>query len=163
MNYASLEFYAETLFHTFMSEEPVHYTWITDRVAIGDCKSSYEPFDVVVNLNYDGNGVNHGEMKKDVTGTKTIYRIGIYDSPQEEAFMSTVLAYMIPELATFPDKKILFHCFAGISRSTTLAIAYLTNKTTSVDETLALVVSKRPIVRPNPGFMSSLHQWEFGR
>lgn len=156
----SLDHYVETMFLRFKTEESLHYTWITDRVAIGDFQSSYEPFDVVVNLNYDGNGVTHGVQKKEVVGTKTIYRIGIYDSPQEEPLMSAVLTYMMSELDAFPDKKILFHCYAGVSRSSTLAIAYLARQqNASVEETLALIVSKRPIVRPNPGFMNSLRHW----
>ena len=149
-----MENYSE---HFVFSTQQSHYTWINDQIAIGDCQSSYEPFDIIVNLNYDGNGVNHGDMKREV-GEKTIYRIGILDSPQEKETMMAVLEYMIPELVT--TKKILFHCFAGISRSSTLAIAYLVaTQHKSVDETLALIVSKRPIVRPNPGFMDVLHQW----
>jgi len=95
-------------------------------------------------------------MKKEVTQTQTIYRIGIYDSPSEN--MGAVLDYMLPELEAFAGKKILFHCYAGISRSSTLAIAYLvTLQHTSVDDTLAFIVSKRSIVHPNPGFMATLH------
>lgn len=146
-------------------ESSSHYTWITDKIAIGNYKSKYTPFDIIVNMNHEptnGNGVNHGDMKKEVVLSHTIYSIGIYDSPQED--MNVVLEYMIPELLAYENKTILFHCYAGISRSSTLAIAYLCAiQHKSVDEILSYVVSKRSKVSPNPGFMDTLHRWESKR
>src|SRR6266851_1312507 len=49
------------------------------------------------------------------------------------------------------------HCFMGISRSTTVVLAYLVATTQMTPrEALAAVRSKRAIVRPNRGFMSQL-------
>ena len=53
--------------------------------------------------------------------------------------------------------KILFHCYAGISRSSTVAIAYLSrlvNKTTK--EVYNMVKEKRPRIEPNPFFKQLL-------
>ena len=52
------------------------------------------------------------------------------------------------------------HCFMGISRSSTIVMAYLiaTTKMTP-HEALATVRSKRTIVRPNRGFMSQLQEY----
>jgi hypothetical protein len=48
----------------------------------------------------------------------------------------------------------------GISRSTTIVIAYLVATTRMTPrEALATVQSKRAIVRPNPGFMSQLEEY----
>jgi predicted protein tyrosine phosphatase len=56
---------------------------------------------------------------------------------------------------------VYIHCFAGISRSGMVVIAYLMLKNHwTVNEALAFVRSKRPIVRPNPAFMKLLCQWE---
>ena len=53
------------------------------------------------------------------------------------------------------------HCFAGVSRSGMVVVAYLMfkNKWTR-DEALAFVRTKRDIVRPNPAFMEQLSAWE---
>ena len=59
------------------------------------------------------------------------------------------------------DTKILFHCYAGVSRSATFAIAYLmkTNMIT-VDKAYELVKMKRNMINPNKGFMEALHKFE---
>ena len=55
----------------------------------------------------------------------------------------------------------LVHCMAGISRSTTLLIAYLIRyRGMKSDDALNLVRSRRSIVNPNPGFWSQLKQYE---
>ncbi|KAL1462435.1 hypothetical protein WDU94_014269, partial [Cyamophila willieti] len=53
------------------------------------------------------------------------------------------------------------HCNAGISRSATVVIAYVM-KTLSLDLTQAFEMVKkvRPCIKPNPGFMQQLKDWE---
>jgi hypothetical protein len=52
------------------------------------------------------------------------------------------------------------HCFMGISRSSTIVMAYLIATTTMTPhEALAAVRSKRTIVRPNRGFMYQLQEY----
>ncbi|XP_063937428.1 dual specificity protein phosphatase 1 isoform X1 [Daucus carota subsp. sativus] len=57
--------------------------------------------------------------------------------------------------------KILVHCFAGISRSVTIIVAYLikTHKL-SCSEALEHVKSKRSVASPNPGFLLQLQKFE---
>ncbi|GAB6023428.1 phosphatase [Chamberlinius hualienensis] len=53
---------------------------------------------------------------------------------------------------------VLIHCFFGVSRSATLAIAHIMKQTNlSVQEAVARVKEKRPVISPNPGFMAQLH------
>lgn len=55
----------------------------------------------------------------------------------------------------------LIHCMAGISRSTTLLIAYLIRyRGMKSDDALNYVRSRRSIVNPNPGFWNQLKQYE---
>ena len=55
----------------------------------------------------------------------------------------------------------LVHCMAGISRSTTLLIAYLIRyRGMKSDDALSHVRSRRSIVNPNPGFWNQLKQYE---
>lgn len=51
--------------------------------------------------------------------------------------------------------RVLVHCAAGISRSTTCLIAYFMKyRNTQLMPALQFIRTRRTIVRPNPGFMS---------
>lgn len=53
----------------------------------------------------------------------------------------------------------LVQCFAGISRSPTIVIAYLIQEfKMSYDDAYDLVLKSRPIARPNSGFVEQLKQ-----
>jgi protein-tyrosine phosphatase len=53
------------------------------------------------------------------------------------------------------------HCAAGVSRSATIVIAYLImKKNMTCEEALKFARSKRPIIDPNPGFISQLIKFE---
>jgi hypothetical protein len=55
------------------------------------------------------------------------------------------------------ESKILLHCQAGISRSITVCIAYLMKRNNwGLDQAYDFVLMKRPIIRPNQGFMQQL-------
>jgi protein-tyrosine phosphatase len=57
--------------------------------------------------------------------------------------------------------KVLLHCAAGSSRSGTFAIAYkMKTQNLGYDEAAEKVISLRPIVQPNPGFVEVLRTWE---
>ncbi len=60
--------------------------------------------------------------------------------------------------------RVLIHCRGGISRSATLTIAYLMSINhpgcDSVDNALAFLRTKRPVARPNAGFMQQLRDFE---
>ena len=59
---------------------------------------------------------------------------------------------------------VLVHCLAGVSRSTTIVLAYLMKRTHSPQQTvLDLVAARRPIVCPNNGFANQLNVWHLCR
>jgi protein phosphatase slingshot len=65
------------------------------------------------------------------------------------------------EEAHAANGKVLVHCVQGKSRSTSIVIAYLLRKRgMSLDDALALVKARRPIARPNAGFMKQLKIFE---
>jgi len=71
-----------------------------------------------------------------------------------------------PETSEFIAKaiaeggKVLVHCIRGVSRSATIVAAYLmTSHKLSHNEAVATVRSKRPIARPNYGFMIQLEMY----
>ena len=57
--------------------------------------------------------------------------------------------------------NVLVHCHAGISRSSTILMAYIMkSQKMSVDKVLALLKSKREKVNPNSGFLEQLREYE---
>ncbi|CAL8243430.1 unnamed protein product [Lota lota] len=55
----------------------------------------------------------------------------------------------------------LVHCLAGVSRSTTMVVAYLMTVTPySWEECLNAVKAVRPFVGPNPGFQQQLQEYQ---
>jgi protein-tyrosine phosphatase len=60
------------------------------------------------------------------------------------------------------NENTLVHCYAGISRSSTIIIAYMLHAypVMTLDDALHHVRIVRPIVNPNPGFLLQLIQHE---
>ncbi|CAD8075130.1 unnamed protein product [Paramecium sonneborni] len=57
--------------------------------------------------------------------------------------------------------NVLVHCYAGISRSATIVIAYLMKTfKMSLIQAFKYVQTQRPIINPNPGFMKQLQSFE---
>ena len=57
--------------------------------------------------------------------------------------------------------NVLSHCGAGISRSTTMALAwYIKKHKATFNQGLELFRKKRPICTPNSGFTAQLKEWE---
>jgi protein-tyrosine phosphatase len=55
--------------------------------------------------------------------------------------------------------RVLVHCFAGMSRSTMICMAYLYECGMSFAEALAFIRAKRPIANPHEALVRSLHDW----
>ena len=83
--------------------------------------------------------------------------IEIEDYPKEN-----IIQYFYECLLFIDDnKKVLVHCFAGLSRSTTIVIAYLMWKNQlSFLEAIHLVEQIRPNINPNFGFVKQLKMFE---
>ena len=81
--------------------------------------------------------------------------LSLIDSPDQNLFP------FIEEAVNFINKgKVVFvHCAAGISRSSSMVIAYLMiEKKMRYDEAYGLVKKKRPIICPNLGFQAQLRK-----
>jgi protein-tyrosine phosphatase len=149
---------------SFSSFQPVrkgnpYYSYIDPSIAIGDHRSSYDGFNVVVNLNYPFNGAERHAVTATVEKEQLVINVGIEDNPTEP--MLDLLQKIVPYLLDLRSRNrkmtVLFHCYAGISRSSSLAIAYYAKLAgTSLDHTLTIATTHRPQVRPNPGFMDAL-------
>jgi hypothetical protein len=81
-----------------------------------------------------------------------------YDQSIEKFFDTT---YNLIEKSIKEKKSILVHCYAGMSRSSTILIAYFMRKNKmTFKEAFEFVKSKRSIVEPNPDFRKSLLAFE---
>ena len=59
------------------------------------------------------------------------------------------------------NERVLIHCAAGISRSSTITLAYLIKyENMKLDDAYSLLRSKRKMAYPNSGFWSILQTWE---
>lgn len=57
--------------------------------------------------------------------------------------------------------RVLVHCFAGVSRSAAVVVGYVMQALrVKLNEAINYVRSRRPCIRPNPGFMLQLRQLE---
>ncbi|KAI9440320.1 protein-tyrosine phosphatase-like protein [Lactarius indigo] len=86
--------------------------------------------------------------------------ISDYDGEDILTHLPATTSFIRAALAESPSNRVMVHCAMGISRSATVVIAYLiaTSRMT-VHEALAAVRARRPIVRPNRGFVSQLHEY----
>ncbi|KAI9510522.1 protein-tyrosine phosphatase-like protein [Russula earlei] len=83
-----------------------------------------------------------------------------YDGEDILSHLPATTSFIRGALAESPTNRVLVHCFMGISRSTTVVVAFLIATTNMTPrEALAAVRSKRAIVRPNRGFMSQLQEY----
>lgn len=87
--------------------------------------------------------------------------ISLNDSPYENIKDSFSSTNHFIERARKSGKNVLVHCYAGISRSSTVVIAYMMNKY-KLDFSTAynFVKMKRSLVNPNFGFVSQLREYE---
>ena len=143
---------------------------ITDTVSVGSCGAMYDDFDLIFNLNFPENGAEQYKIKY-IYGSrpnggwkpepkKLYYNIGMYDESNKESLdvfreaIGVLKKVLEDQKESGKELKILFHCFAGYSRSVALASAYLALKQgIRVDEALELVRSKRKYIGPNQEFL----------
>ena len=85
-----------------------------------------------------------------------VFHVKINDLPTEN-----IKKYFNPSFNFIKKNKTLIHCAMGVSRSVSIAIAYLMrSRGLSFDEAFSLVKKNRHIACPNPGFILQLKQYE---
>lgn len=138
------------------------YHMISDKIGVGSCASDYKEFDIIINLNYPENGVKENDIEFQKKEGKLIMKIGLSDNISKEKEAYKYITEIIPILNKYySDKKILFHCYSGISRSPCFAIAYLLYiEKIGIDDAYSLIKSKRKFIKINEGFMRALSYFE---
>lgn len=83
------------------------------------------------------------------------------DSPDENITQYFTLCNDFIHAARLRDGNVLIHCLAGMSRSVTVAVAYIMSVTSlSWKEALKVVRAGRSVANPNSGFQRQLQDWE---
>ncbi|GAQ82139.1 Dual specificity phosphatase [Klebsormidium nitens] len=91
----------------------------------------------------------------------THHQIRIMDTTQASLLVHLDPAIEFVTKAREEGGRVLVHCFAGRSRSISVATAVLMKQhSISMDEALARLREKRPIMSPNPGFIEQLRRYE---
>lgn len=138
-----------------------YYNKITDNIFIGELNAGKDPndFDIIINFAYINdffnNGLKHRQERETLKNNKTLYEFALYDSDSDAEYFSSIINTFIPYIIIkFKNKKILFHCQSGKSRSVAMALAYLCiTKNISVEDGLSLIKKIRPIINPRPIFI----------
>ncbi|XP_016056049.1 PREDICTED: dual specificity protein phosphatase 15 [Miniopterus natalensis] len=129
---------------------------------------------------YLGNFIDAKDLDQ-LGQNKITHIISIHESPQPLLQGITYLRIPVADNPEVPIKKhfkecisfihccrlnggnCLVHCFAGISRSTTIVTAYVMTVTgLGWQEVLEAIKSTRPIANPNPGFRQQLEEFGWG-
>ena len=93
----------------------------------------------------------------------TLLNLNWYDEPQQEINKNDTLFRVIDVIDSYltHNQRVVVNCFAGVSRSTTIVVAYIIYKyKLTLLEALQFVRSKRNIINPNPGFIQQLKNLE---
>lgn len=147
------------------------FHFITDTVAVGNRFSPYDKFDIIVNMNVEENGVEVGDIdmkKKKCPITKHVTYVllfGIQDisdpkwQPYAMVMFETIseAVEMLKKRKNLANPRILFQCYAGISRSVSAAIVYLSRSLGIPNrQAFEMIKNKRVIANPNKSFRAVL-------
>ena len=89
----------------------------------------------------------------------TYIKVVVKDSETEPIYTKFQKCnHFISQALRNPKHKVFIHCHAGISRSPTIALAYIIyDKQCSYQKALDLVRNFRFMIKPNPGFEMQLN------
>ena len=89
------------------------------------------------------------------------YNINLLDSEKENIKQYFNESFDFIDKAIKNGGNVLVHCHAGVSRSSTILIAYIMkSKKMKLNEVLELIKTKREKVNPNNGFLGQLKDYE---
>ncbi|GET89933.1 phopshatase, putative [Leishmania tarentolae] len=154
------ECWADTLPWLHMELNKIYPDKVLDYLFLGSLRTAqtvtvYHDLDIcyVLTVGRDLEAVIEPWMKQLV--------LPVDDFPEQSMVPVFEEAFRFIDEARSHKKGVLIHCFAGLSRSVTIAVAYLMNlKGITRDEALSLVRLARPAARPNDGFLQELGVYE---
>ncbi|XP_048092366.1 dual specificity protein phosphatase 18 [Alosa alosa] len=133
---------------------------ITENLYLGSARAAHDK--AVVSSLHVTCIINATEnVENDVASTVELVRVSVLDSPSAPIIDHfDVIADKI-HLVEEQSGRTLVHCNAGVSRSSTLCLAYLMKyRDMSLVEAHRWVKARRPLIRPNSGFWKQLIEYE---
>lgn len=132
------------------------YTWITDRLAVGAWISEPEdlPFDAILSMETHSPLALRDWLRSGQVEYRwhSIQDVDPREEHDEIVRRFDAAAALIDEWSR-DGKRVLVHCYAGLSRSVTAVIWYLVRyQGFTWDEALATISARRPSVFPNIAF-----------
>lgn len=101
--------------------------------------------------------VNASGLENSFPNDFTYLKIDIEDDPEEDISRYFTKTSRFIQNAVLKGGTVLIHCIAGLSRSPTLAVAYLVQKKKyKLTEALLKIAEVRPDVEINSGFLQQL-------
>ena len=154
------------MYHYYIYSGNFNASYIVDNIYIGDVYDAH-------NIN-KLNELNIKNIISAVVGFDEIYTtdfnhlcLSLIDNEKQNIihyfdityhFIDNILSKNISSAQK--QNKILIHCICGVSRSTTILLAYLIKKYKyTPKQALDLVKKKRNIVNPNNNFMNQLEEY----
>eukprot|EP01084_Bolivina_argentea_P169719 294181_1 len=142
---------------------------LLDQLFIGDAYMAQNN-EIITNLqithivNVTASALTSFQLNKNIAKKLIYYQIKIDDAAAENIidYFDKVCEF-IDNVINEKGKwnKVLVHCMLGISRSSTICIAYLMkSKNYSLDDAYLLLKKARPRIKPNAGFWEQLTKYE---
>ena len=140
---------------------------IVKNLFVGNLQDAYNKdflirnnINLVINCCQECADVNYASLG---LGGMTVYHLHLRDditqSLQSYNYL-TNMVWVINDHLSNNKGGVLVHCFAGVSRSVSIVIAYLMCKyKLSFEQALAFVRKMRPIANPNPFFQQQLRNF----
>lgn len=138
-----------------------HSSEILEWLYLGGYRNStnYKELTVRTQINYILNVSI--ECENSFPGEFVYKKYDLEDTPEQDISAHFEEACEFLEQARVNSKRALVHCIQGMSRSASFVIAYLMLKQgMTLREAYFFVLSKRSIIRPNPGFLMQLIKLE---
>lgn len=137
------------------------YNWIDQRLAVGGRIEEYAdlPFDAIVCLQTEGAQDEHRLPGAAELGDVVYQWLPMTDGPTDGCLEHFGQVAALIEAWHSQDKRVLVHCWAGVSRSVSAVVYYLM-RTQGLSYAAALerVRQARPQAHPNPGFEVALRR-----
>jgi protein-tyrosine phosphatase len=124
--------------------------YIFSRLALGNVRDAQAdpPVDAILNI-------SEFHYPTDRIYRNLYFPDGVYIQPL--VLIGECTRFMHEQLRQ--GRRVLVHCAEGISRSCVIGAAYLYECGMSLDEAIALIRFKRPIVEPAPSLLRSLRDY----
>jgi len=145
----------------FASHMNSHSSEILDWLYLGGYRNSTNFKELTVRTQIDCILNVSIECENSFPGEFVYKKYELEDTPEQDISSHFEEACEFLENARRSSKRALVHCIQGMSRSASFVIAYLVLKQgMTLRQAYDYVLSKRSIVKPNPGFLTQLIKFE---